>query len=94
MLTEVADWQVADSRTLGESRPAWLLALAFVPIELLLQIGLSVLDPRERAEWGRELPAARSAGSDTRYRTQVLDYSDRTFRHESGLEKRLAKYYR
>jgi hypothetical protein len=68
-----------------KSSAAEVFVLAFVPVELFLEIGLGVLDSRECAQWSRELLAAHGAGSDTRHRTQLLNYSDDTFRHESSL---------
>ncbi len=63
------------------SSPARVLVLAFVPVELLLQIGLGVFQSRECAERSLELLATCSAGSDTRHRTNVLNDSDSAFRN-------------
>jgi len=58
-----------------------LLLLAFVSVELFLEVCLSVLDSCECPERSLEFPAAGRAGSDTWHRSQVLNYLDSSFLH-------------
>jgi hypothetical protein len=55
-----------------KSSPAAVLVLAFVPVELFLEIRLGVRESSESAQWGRELLATCSAGNDTRHRSKCL----------------------
>ena len=57
----------------------------FVAVELFLQIGLGVLDSRERAQGSDESLATCGAGSDSGHRAQMLNYPDSAFRHEGRM---------
>jgi hypothetical protein len=55
----------------SKSGAAAVLVLAFVPVELLLQISLGVLDSRERTQRSRELLATYDASGDAWYGAEV-----------------------
>jgi hypothetical protein len=53
-----------------------------VSVELLLEIGLGVLDSRECAQRSRELLATSGAGGDARHRAKVFNVPDSALCHE------------
>jgi hypothetical protein len=65
------------------------LSLTFVPIELFLQVRLSVGSPRQSTHGNLELPSATRANSDCRSGTQPFENSKVAFGHRHLFWKKL-----